>query len=352
MESQLAHELDKFSEKQRKVIYKNVFALELTDGCSIGCDFCGLDSKIGVNSFIPFSVLEQIADEITRLTDRTTSRENSFSWALHPNRISLYNATDPLDYEDETKKYFDVFELFGSKGFVIYTSTAIPKGKEEIAVKNLEDIDRITISHMNRERLAPYFKSLGAVIYIDLFNYYRKKFGSAVHDKSPIKEGQIKVTDSVEKTIKQLRKQDKTLPRKTRFYDLRVDKNRLHKEVQSSDVLCLWCGEDRQYPRDGRIIDRDEDGLQNYGRAFNMPPFPLEHWQRESHFCGISGVKMTPEGIFNVLAVRLSDEHKTGRITEKITPENFRVLKLKREVSTIPEIVYCHCDYSLEKQAS
>ncbi len=79
MQSQLAQELNRFSTEQRRYIYQNLFAVQLTQGCSVGCDFCGFSTERGIKGHIPFSVLEQIAEEMTILTDRTTTEKNQFS---------------------------------------------------------------------------------------------------------------------------------------------------------------------------------------------------------------------------------------------------------------------------------
>ena len=334
MTSKLAQELDKFSIEQRRHIYENVSAIELTKGCSLRCDFCGFDAPKGVRSHTPFSDLERIAEEMSTLTDRITSVVNTYNYAIHPNKLPLYDATDPLDYEDEGKHYFDVKGLFASKGFKSTTSTAIPKGKEELAIEYLNQIERISISHMNRKRLEPYFERLGVVIYIDLFSYYRAKFGERqVHSKSPIREGQVMVKGSVDETIDRLREQDPTLPTNTRFYDLRKDRNKRHQRVQDLNTLVLWCGREEFPPRDGRIVDRDEDGLVNVGRAYDYSPYPVEHWQErreEESLCKISGIKLTPEGVFNVMPSARSQDCRTGRLTERITPEDFKIVKYEQ----------------------
>ncbi len=257
----------------------------------------------------------------------------------------MYDESDPLDYENNGKNYFDARELFTSKGFYIPTLTAVPKGKEELAIENLDKIERISISHTNRKRLEPYFERLGVVIYIDIFNYYRFKYGRRVHDESLIREigGQINVEGTVRQTIAKLRKKDPTLPTKTRYYDVRIDKNRPHEEVQDLNTLVLWCGRDEFPPRDGIITDIDEGRIHNNGRAFDIPPFQIKYSQIR-RLCDISGVKITPEGIFNVLSVDRSDRCKTGRTDERVSPDDFNVLKRQqlKHLPIAPEMITWH----------
>ncbi len=328
MTSGLIHDLEIFSAEQRRHIYDNAFTIQLTEGCSLGCDFCGYDTPKGVRDHIPFSDLEMIADEMVSLTDRTT-REMGFM-QHNPKRLYLYDESEPLDYEDRGKDYFDVLELFESRGFKVFTSTAIPKGKEELAVDNLDKIGRVSISHMNRERLEPYFNRLGVVLYIDLFNYYRLKYGERVHYDSPMNEGQVPVRGSVGKTIARLKLIDPSLPAKTRYYDVRKDGNKPHEDVQDIDTLVLWCGREEFPPRDGIITDRDEVGVLNFGRAYGYELLNIEPWQRQRvTFSRMSGVKLSPGGVSNVMSVARSSKSRTGRVVERVDPDDFKILEMK-----------------------
>lgn len=322
MVSILTQELNRYSTQQRRSIYEQLYAIELTDGCSGGCGFCGFDAPRFTGLTIEQPDVVRIADEMVELTDRTSERRNQFRLPNRPNRLCLYDATDPLDADN----YFEALDLFESKGFDLVTSTAIPEGKEQMAIENLDRIQRISISHMNRDRLKPYFEQLGVYIYIDLYHYYCLKYGRDVFDKSPIRGGQIRVDNTVEETIAQLRETDPSLPTKTRFYDLRKDDNRKHEDVQDPDTLVLWCANKDWPPRSGRIVDRDEDGVENYGRAFDFMPYPHEPCYPVKPFSNVSGVKITPKGVFNVLSVKRSEECKTGRVVEKVDPENFHII--------------------------
>ena len=345
MESQLERELTQFTLDQRKIIYENLFAIELTKGCSLMCDFCGVDAPRGVRESISFRVLETIAEEIVTITDRISSQTKI------PNAskscLRLYDATEPLDYESDGKNYFDSHRLFSEKGFRVSVSSAIPAGKEELAISNLENIHQISISHMNRKRLTPYFNRLGIIVFFDLFSHYYAKFGSREYDKkAPIKNMIYPVSESVKKTLEELRKLDPGLPPQTRFYDLRVDGNSLRTKVQSADTLFLFCGNPGTYPRNGKIIDRDSSQVRNYGRAFDFG-----HQEREYPddpilpFSCDDGVKITPEGVYNILSVEPSLEHKSGRIIEKVNPYNFRVVKKNSpfKVHHINRIYPFHC---------
>ena len=327
MKSQIKYELSRFTQEQRKLVYENLFAIELTEGCSIGCDFCGFEATRGVGNAIPFSVLEQISQEIPEVTDRITNPSMHFR---PTNILHLYDATDPLDYEQDGKNYFDAHKLFSSGGFKVGISTAIPTGKEELAVENIEEIGQISISHMNRERLQPYFHRLGIVVFFDLFNHYYTKYGSRNYgDKALVRNMIYPVEETVGKTLEQLRKLDSNLPGQARFYDLRVDGNVLRKRVQRNDMLFLFCGNPGKYPRTGKVVDRDDGQVRNNGRAFDFGYFEREYPDDPLEpFGNTNGVKITPRGVFNVFCVNPSTKNKSGRIIERVSPDDFHAVKL------------------------
>lgn len=322
---QLDRELNRFSEEQRKIIYDNLYAIELNEGCSNGCDFCGLNSIRGVRSAIPYPILECIAEEITRLTDRIPRSKNESGWAYKSNFLSLYDATDPLDYEYEGHNYFDVLNVFLENGFEVPTSTAIPVGKEELAIANLEDIRQISISHMNRERIKPYFEELGIAVYIDLFNYSVFKGYHRWSERSAEKID-IRVDGTVEETINELLEVDNSLPKEARFYDLRIDGNKPRHEVQTGKILFLLCA-DKDFCSDStyrKVSDRDYHTVQNVGRAFYLEPY-----ENLPFALGSNGVKITPKGVFNVFSIPPSKGNTAGKIIEKITPDRFNVVELE-----------------------
>ena len=307
MSDQLAGELAALTQQQRRSLYRSVFAIELTSGCSIGCDFCGYSVPRGVRDHINFGVLEYVSGEMGELNGESCCRAT----------LDLYDESEPLDYEDGGKHYFDARELFSSMGIVVFTSTAVPEGKEELAAENVEKIDRISISHMNRERLMPFFGRLGIAVCIDVPGYYDSKLGRYADGPAHTVH---KVSGSVEEALAALRREDPSLPEKAMFYDMRTH-NRGNFYEQHPDTLAMWCEAEVDRPGSPKVIDKDYGGVNKFGRAFRMPPGSEAGWNTKRSFCDISGAKLTPDGVFHVRPVPACENNKTGRVTEKVLPE-------------------------------
>jgi len=324
--TELDYQLDQFTEDQRSRIYRNVSDIELTDGCSNGCSFCGADSTTFTGKVIPFSTLERIAEEMVELTNRTTHSDNRYEYQAHkPHELLLYGATDPLDYEDGSHNYFDALGLFKKAGFDLFTSTAIPKGKEELAIEHLDEIGQISISHMNRERLAPYFEQLGISVYIDLFNYKVLK-GEISKSSDSVRQYWKKVDKDLKERLAHLREFEEKLPEETRFYDVRIDGNKPRHNVQDGQTLFLFCADDFAPSLGlGKVRDRDFSGALNIGRSFDSEKYE----NLAASFGATNGTKITPNGVFNVFSIKPTPENKKGKIIEKVNPTDFKVIRLE-----------------------
>lgn len=125
----LEKKLASFSEAQRKLIFQNVGAIELTEGCSIGCTDCGVSALKGVKDYISPGTVSEI---ITKY-----GKEMKGSLEL------FYYASEPFDYEFEGKNYLDIHEDYRKKtGENLCTITALPRGKEvELLEKIVEEMD-------------------------------------------------------------------------------------------------------------------------------------------------------------------------------------------------------------------
>ncbi|OGY93126.1 MAG: hypothetical protein A3H70_05655 [Candidatus Komeilibacteria bacterium RIFCSPLOWO2_02_FULL_48_11] len=91
----------KFTEKELKLIFSNLRAIQLTFGCSKGCPFCGFDAIKGVRESIPYP---QLANLFEKYGSEISKGEPMLYWASEP---SDYESKDGL--EDRT--YKDVHQL-------------------------------------------------------------------------------------------------------------------------------------------------------------------------------------------------------------------------------------------------
>ena len=127
---ELQRKLEEFDSSQLREIFRNVGAIQLTKGCSIGCNWCGIGATKPIRDYIEFSFLEKVVKE--------------FSREIGEARPFLYYASDPFDYEFDDHNYLDVDNLFRSIdcNYFPYISTAVPKGKEDLVVDLLLKIDQ------------------------------------------------------------------------------------------------------------------------------------------------------------------------------------------------------------------
>lgn len=149
----LEQKLKEFSKRKLKIIMENTVAMQLTEGCSIGCSDCGLEAKKGVKDFIPFSLLKRLFSE--------------YKDELANNCEMLYYASEPFDYKDKDCSYEDVHRLFVKEtGCNPWVTTAMPKGKEKIILEHIlfhnslkvlygspKFIDRISVMPSNYHRI-------------------------------------------------------------------------------------------------------------------------------------------------------------------------------------------------------
>jgi hypothetical protein len=310
--------LSKFDEHQRRGIMANVGSIQLTDGCSIGCSFCGFESKKGVRDYIPFELIESLVEKY----------KTEFAKA----GPFLYYASDPFDYDFDGHTYIDVHNLFENAcNYSPFVSTAVPRGKEEFVIKTLLEnnghkkkwnnnlINRISVSYMNRKRLA-------------------KAFSKHIPSLNPI--AQTKITyfgngqkESYEKIIRKKFGLDKkeysesvpgVLPHGFDWYSAYIA------EIPGRRFLTSW----------GSLVNFREvigafttDNIRDIlDIDFNMAKLGKRNKENLSkHGIGCyHGVLMDPSGVYNLRSVRPSPLYPTGQIKKPINPLKFKVAKLKR----------------------
>jgi hypothetical protein len=268
-----------FSEEQLKLIFRNMDSIELTEGCSIGCDFCGVEAKKGVRARMPFEDIERLAD--------------LFGQELALSQPITYWATDPLDWSDETRDYEDILRLFVNKlGYKPYVSTAIPKGKENLALKLLlqNKISRVSVSHMNFHRLRDFFLETYPQLRSNGFEIKATEAGKeVVFTDKPNSHGDQAWIELVLGLI--------TSRYQNSFYIFTRDGKRGREKIQRLGLK--------------NLDNLDKDGISC------------------SH-----GTLLRSSGLYNVRATPVTREFPQGIVYEKITPQDFKVWHLWKRLHT------------------
>ncbi|MFH1631781.1 MAG: hypothetical protein ABIA47_02010 [bacterium] len=153
-------QLREFPENVRSEILKNIFSIELNQGCTVRCTFCAFGTSGKITDTLPF-------EDVVWLLRRTKD-------------IIPYYASDPLDYRDSSggkeRTYEDVLTVALVDRDRIFTSTAYPRKSGDVFNRVKDKITRISISDMNKKRLAKdghlTITELGSVIITDPDLYY------------------------------------------------------------------------------------------------------------------------------------------------------------------------------------
>lgn len=157
-----AHEADIFEfqgswarmpvEVKEEIIKQSSLLVEMTSGCTVGCNFCGLAQKGKVTSKLSF-------DSVKGLIDLYAKKPPSFEIVECD---MLYWGTDPFDVKwSDGRSFIDVYDYYKSRmnnGRYLYTSTAIPVGEElkvlQFAYRHIGDIRRGSVNHHYQFRIS------------------------------------------------------------------------------------------------------------------------------------------------------------------------------------------------------
>jgi len=262
----LENVLKGFNDDQLRLFFSNTGAIEITDGCSIGCHFCGFEAKKGVRGVASFSSIESIAKR--------------FSKELKQSKPILYFASDPLDWEEDGRDYSDINDLFSDvAGYKPYISTAVPKGKENLMLELLlkGKLDRVSISVMNYNRLRSFlyerFPELGS-----------KSFEVEINE------------DTNERKV--------------------IFKEGKHSETDWQDLI-LKLTLDRPY-----LLSKD--GISNTDSVQKLGKKNIGNLSNMAISCMHGGL-IRRNGIYNIRAIKPTNNHPQGNVYEKLSPTNFKV---------------------------
>lgn len=115
--------MEPFNPKEKVIIAKNLGSIQMTDGCTVGCPWCGVEAKRGISKAFSLESYKRFVTEFGKYI---------------PNRkgvaFGLYDASDPFDWvsEDGESDYgtLEHFLIDNTRSRQIITSTAVPIGSE------------------------------------------------------------------------------------------------------------------------------------------------------------------------------------------------------------------------------
>ena len=348
----LEEKLNAFSDRQKKLLFQNTYAIQLTEGCSTACVDCGAGALAGVRTYLPFDFLEQLFSAHSKDFEQIRT---------------LYLASDPFDYNFDGKTYVDVHKLFIQKtGVIPFVSTALPRGSEkEVLDYVLNDnllvltdsftqycfINRISIMKSNYDRIQKAFSKMDGYKPADQTMFsdtaITPDFFSQMHN--------ISMTDAASSKSKKISSSQIFVYGKTEgktLYLVTVGNNvvgSVDDPVTFDDVIkhknhmkfrheFMGCAGPILQVYDFYSPDpssETQDRLR-LGERFK------HHLSDESIAC-FHGVVLTPTGAYNYQAVKPSGDHPIGWIKTEITPEHFEVIPWKENYNTSLKRSFFYC---------
>lgn len=125
---------------QENLVFKTAMTFQLTSGCSNFCRRCNEWALPGIRSHFSYAA-------VTRILNRMKDAENP--------EISLYGASDPLDWEDKGKDVADLIGHLKTLPLRYSILTKVPRGKECLftrLVKNRSNLS-VSITSKNKARI-------------------------------------------------------------------------------------------------------------------------------------------------------------------------------------------------------
>ncbi|NOX34321.1 MAG: hypothetical protein GXP56_11400 [Deltaproteobacteria bacterium] len=136
---------------QKNLLYKTAMTFQLTCGCSNFCIRCNEWALPLVRSHFSYKA-------VLKILNHMANQQND--------EISLYGASDPLDWEHGEKTIADIVEHLETIPIEYSILTKVPKGKEpvlEILLKNNSNLS-VSITSKNKTRIGEIEKNLTSPI--------------------------------------------------------------------------------------------------------------------------------------------------------------------------------------------
>ena len=121
----------KLNPTQLDLVFKTAMAFQLTSGCSHFCRRCNEWALPGVRSHFSLSAIRQILEQIK-------AQGNS--------EISLYGASDPLDWEEKKSTLVEIIKYMQTLSLKYSLLSKVPKGKKAVLTLLLKHHANLSIS--------------------------------------------------------------------------------------------------------------------------------------------------------------------------------------------------------------
>ncbi len=122
---------------QKDLLYKTAMTFQLTTGCSNFCRRCNEWALPKVRSHFSFNAILKI---IRHMADQTNDE------------ISLYGASDPLDWTENEKNISDIIKFLKNLPIEYSILTKVPKGKESLLKKLLKMNANLSVSITSKNK--------------------------------------------------------------------------------------------------------------------------------------------------------------------------------------------------------
>jgi len=122
---------------QKVLLYKTLMTFQLSSGCSNFCRRCNEWALPKVRSHFSFSA-------VIYFLDRITEQNND--------EVSLYGASDPLDWEDRDMSILDIIEYIKNLPLDYSLLTKLPKGKNHLLRDLVDTQSNISVSVTNKNK--------------------------------------------------------------------------------------------------------------------------------------------------------------------------------------------------------
>nr|MDA8136400.1 hypothetical protein [Desulfobacteraceae bacterium] len=122
---------------QENLVFKTAMTFQLTSGCSNFCRRCNEWALPGVRSHFSYPAVIRILNRIKA--------------AANP-EISLYGASDPLDWEDKGKNVADLIDQLDDLSLEYSVLTKVPRGKECLFTRMVKSRSNLSVSITSKNK--------------------------------------------------------------------------------------------------------------------------------------------------------------------------------------------------------